>query len=296
VGGLGYDGTGKAVAEKKPVKAVVGGSAYSNAPQIGAGTWSDSVAIGETAVYRVRLDHGQRFRVTASAPAGSEDAGLTSGEAVTTRVTLFSPARLAMTTTYQSAAVDAPARATAASPEVRVRNRETPSPVAGNAAADWSTASVAGDYFVGVQLDPIQRYLIGRVMSVRLSVAADGEAAGQPQYAASSPSAPPSPTDSDRRPTSCFKPEALNVIIGNEVGTAMLQDAIWATADKLPDLADAEQTTKFIKASIISEAPPETAKSNTYVEKALAELKAEGIDVKGSESAPLTVTLNEGGD
>lgn len=149
----------------------MGGSAYSNAPQIGAGTWSDSVAIGETAVYRVRLDHGQRFRITASAPAGSEDAGLISGEAVTTRVTLFSPARLAMTTTYQSATVDAPARVTAASPEVRVRNRETPLPVAGNAAADWSTASVAGDYFVGVQLDPIQKYLAGRVMSVRLSIA-----------------------------------------------------------------------------------------------------------------------------
>lgn len=174
----------------------MGGSAYSNAPQIGAGTWSDSVAIGETAVYRVRLDHGQRFRITASAPAGSEDAGLISGEAVTTRVTLFSPARLAMTTTYQSATVDAPARVTAASPEVRVRNRETPLPVAGNAAADWSTASVAGDYFVGVQLDPIQKYLAGRVMSVRLSIAVEGTPAGQPEYASAPSSASPSPTGS----------------------------------------------------------------------------------------------------
>ncbi len=49
-------------------------------------------------------------------------------------------------------------------------------------------------------------------------------------------------------------------------------------------------------ATIITKAPPETAKSNTYVEKALAELKGEGVDVEGSGFAPLTVTLNEGGN
>ena len=160
----------------------------------------------------------------------------------------------------------------------------------------------------------------------------------------------------------------LNVINWNKVGTAMLQDAIWANSDKLSDPAYAEQTTKFIKASIkgwvyardnaeqaakivtaagsslgeshqlwqtnevnkliwpsttgvgiisdaawkqtvdiamgtknetgatiITKAPPETAKSNTYVEKALAELKSEGVDVEGKSFAPITVTLNEGG-
>jgi NitT/TauT family transport system substrate-binding protein len=42
----------------------------------------------------------------------------------------------------------------------------------------------------------------------------------------------------------------LNVIDWNDVGTAMLQDAIWAQTDKLEDKAYADQTTKFIKASI----------------------------------------------
>ena len=167
-----------------------------------------------------------------------------------------------------------------------------------------------------------------------------------------------------------FKPEDLNVVNWNDVGTAMLQDAIWANSEKLNDPAYAEQTTKFIKASIkgwvyardnpeqaakivtaagsqlgeshqlwqtnevnkliwpstvggagmisdpawkqtvdiamgtknetgatiITKAPPETAKSHTYVEKALAELKADGVDVEGSGFAPLTVTLNEGGN
>ena len=47
-----------------------------------------------------------------------------------------------------------------------------------------------------------------------------------------------------------FKPEDLNVIDWNDVGTAMLQDAIWANSEKLSDPAYADQTTKLIKASI----------------------------------------------
>ena len=150
----------------------------------------------------------------------------------------------------------------------------------------------------------------------------------------------------------------------------MLQDAIWANSEKLADAAYADQTTKFIKASIkgwvyardnpeeaativtaagspLGEShqlwmtneinkliwpstsghrhdrrrrveadrrhraraprtrparrsspkqPPETAKDNDYVDKALAELKAEGVDVDGKAFAPITVELKEGGE
>jgi NitT/TauT family transport system substrate-binding protein len=49
-----------------------------------------------------------------------------------------------------------------------------------------------------------------------------------------------------------YQPADLNVIDWNEEGTAMLQDAIWANADKLADDEDyADQTVKFIKASIM---------------------------------------------
>ena len=41
--------------------------------------------------------------------------------------------------------------------------------------------------------------------------------------------------------------------------------------------------------------PPSTAYSNEYVEKALAELRDEGVDVDGKDFAPITVTLKEGG-
>ncbi|QHC68524.1 ABC transporter substrate-binding protein [Rathayibacter sp. VKM Ac-2759] len=48
-----------------------------------------------------------------------------------------------------------------------------------------------------------------------------------------------------------YQPEDLDVINWNDVGTAMLQDAIWADADKLEsDDAYADQTVAFIKASI----------------------------------------------
>ena len=166
-----------------------------------------------------------------------------------------------------------------------------------------------------------------------------------------------------------YTPDDLNVISWNDVGTAMLQDAIWADADRLSsDDAYAEQTVAFIKASIkgwiyakdnpeeaadivtaagstlgtshqlwmtnevnkliwpstngvgmideaawqqtvdiaketqnetgatiISDDPPETAYSNEYVEKALAELEEEGVDTSGADFEPIEVTLQEGG-
>ena len=47
-----------------------------------------------------------------------------------------------------------------------------------------------------------------------------------------------------------YQPEDLDVIDWNEVGTAMLQDAIWASTDRLEEEDYAEQTVGFIKASI----------------------------------------------
>ncbi|MEL4319158.1 ABC transporter substrate-binding protein [Leifsonia sp. YIM 134122] len=167
-----------------------------------------------------------------------------------------------------------------------------------------------------------------------------------------------------------YQPDELNVINWNDVGTAMLQDAIWADADRLADDEDyADTTVAFIKASIkgwvyardnaeeaagivtaagstlgashqlwmtnevnkliwpstggigmideaawdqtvdiamktknetgatiISTDPPEDAYSNEYVEKALAELKDEGVDTMGADFAPIDVTLAEGGN
>lgn len=167
-----------------------------------------------------------------------------------------------------------------------------------------------------------------------------------------------------------YQPDDLNVIDWNDEGTAMLQDAIWADADRLASDADyADTTVKFIKASIrgwiyasqnpeeaagivtaagstlgqshqlwmtneisklifpstngvglidqaawdntvdiamsttnetgatiITADPPATAFSNKYVQQALDELEAEGVDVMGTDWEPTEVTLKEGGN
>ena len=63
-----------------------------------------------------------------------------------------------------------------------------------------------------------------------------------------------------------YQPEDLNVIDWNDVGTAMLQDAIWANSDKLerPGVRRTRRPT-FIKASIkgwvyVRDNPEEAAK------------------------------------
>ena len=167
-----------------------------------------------------------------------------------------------------------------------------------------------------------------------------------------------------------YQPGDLNVIDWNDEGTAMLQDAIWADADRLADDPDyADTTVKFIKASIkgwiysaqnpeeaagivtaagstlgqshqlwmtnevsklifpstngvglidqaawentveiaqdttnetgasiITADPPQSAYSNEYVQQALDDLEAEGVDVKGADWEPIEVTLEEGGN
>ncbi|WP_084124785.1 ABC transporter substrate-binding protein [Demequina sp. NBRC 110054] len=48
--------------------------------------------------------------------------------------------------------------------------------------------------------------------------------------------------------------------------------------------------------TIITTEPPETAYTNEYVDAALAELEADGVDVYGEDYEPIEVTLNEGGE
>jgi NitT/TauT family transport system substrate-binding protein len=166
-----------------------------------------------------------------------------------------------------------------------------------------------------------------------------------------------------------YQPSDFNLINWNDVGTAMLQDAIWANTDKLKDPTFQDTTVKFIEASIegwaycrdnpvkcrdivvakgsklgnshqlwqtnevnklvwpspkgagyidpadwartvqiamgtknadgktvITKAPDAAAYTNDYVTKALNDLRAAGVDVNGSSFAPLTVTLQPGGN
>ncbi|MBI5161594.1 MAG: ABC transporter substrate-binding protein [Micrococcales bacterium] len=57
----------------------------------------------------------------------------------------------------------------------------------------------------------------------------------------------------------------------------------------------AEKTKDNTGATIVTKAPPKSAYDNTYVKKALAQLKKEGVDTTGASFTPLTVELKEGG-
>jgi NitT/TauT family transport system substrate-binding protein len=166
-----------------------------------------------------------------------------------------------------------------------------------------------------------------------------------------------------------YQPSDFNAINWQDQGTGMLQDAIWASTDKLKsDPAYQDTATKFVAASIegwaycrdnaekcrdivvakgsklgnshqlwqmneinklvwpatngagmidktawdqtvsisqqtknqdgatvLTKAPDADAFSNDYVTKALALVKADGVDATGAGFKPLTVTLEEGG-
>jgi len=74
-------------------------------------------------------------------------------------------------------------------------------------------------------------------------------------------------------------------------GVGTIDTAAWDAT-----VAMALDTSNETGATIISEEPPASAYSNEYVEKALAELEEEGVDVVGADYAPLTVELKEGGE
>jgi len=74
-------------------------------------------------------------------------------------------------------------------------------------------------------------------------------------------------------------------------GIGTIDTAAWDAT-----VAMALETSNETGATIITEEPPATAYSNEYVEKALAELRDEGVDVDGADFEPLTVELKAGGE
>ena len=170
----------------KPTRPVLGGTSFTNAGMLEPGSWTDSPTTGETIFYRVRLETGQRLRVTAKMPASAKSWQLDAADAVTPSLMLYAPSRVQLARKDGVLQGSSTASLTLASPQVRVQNREIEQSRNRNGSAGinaaWS-ASVAGDYYVALQLEPLQAYLSGRAMPVLMNVAVDGEASGAPRYA-----------------------------------------------------------------------------------------------------------------
>ena len=197
-----YKQTGSAVPGKKPVRRVVGGSSFTNAPLLTPGSFTDAPAVGESIFYKIRLETGQRLRTTVTAPSDRDGWDLTSTETVTVASLIYTPSRVPLTKQSGVLQGDNRQKLTANSPQVRVRNREIPHGrivgTEGDPLAKASYASVAGEYYVSVQARQSTEDTSGRVLPIRLDLAVEGTASGQPEYA-TAPS--PSPSASAASPT-----------------------------------------------------------------------------------------------
>ncbi|TFB75381.1 ABC transporter substrate-binding protein [Cryobacterium glaciale] len=85
--------------------------------------------------------------------------------------------------------------------------------------------------------------------------------------------------------------EVSKLIFPSTNGVGLIDDAAWANTVDI-----ALNTKNETGATIITTEPPATAYSNEYVQQALDELEADGVDVMGADWTPTEVTLNEGGN
>lgn len=184
----------------------LGGTAFSNAPTLKPGSWTDTIAAGETLVYRVPVHTGQRLRATARFPRKGSDWSLGDANTVSPELRLYAADRSEVSEINAVLAGGRTALLTSTTPEVRIRNRQQDDPWLDKIRA----ADVAGDHFVVVSLEPGSPDLIGRLMHIQLDLAVDGKVSGEPVYAESGQSATPmtsasasaSPTGVSSSPTS----------------------------------------------------------------------------------------------
>jgi NitT/TauT family transport system substrate-binding protein len=84
--------------------------------------------------------------------------------------------------------------------------------------------------------------------------------------------------------------EVNKLIWPSTSGVGVIRKSLWDQTVKI-----AEATKDNTGSTIITKAPPSSAYSNVYVDEALKELKADGVDVLGKSWKPITVTLKAGG-
>lgn len=85
--------------------------------------------------------------------------------------------------------------------------------------------------------------------------------------------------------------EVSKLIFPSTNGVGLIDEAAW---ENTVDIA--LNTRNETGATIITTEPSATAYSNEYVQQALDELEADGVDVMGADWTPTDVTLNEGGN
>ncbi|MBO0810951.1 MAG: VWA domain-containing protein [Microlunatus sp.] len=207
------------VAAGRSAKRVVGGSSFVDAAPIGPGTYTDTIAVGETLFYKVPLTWGQRLKVTADLPQPGTPWSPDPADGFYPGLELSSPDRATLDRQSKSVTgfTGAKASFSTQTAQVRYRNRESSDP-----AVRW--VSRDGDYYIAVTLGALQHDVSGRLMRIRLRVDVIGTKTGVPTYAVSSPSPTPSasagatPTGQPATPSDGAKASAAPGRTGSGIG------------------------------------------------------------------------------
>ncbi|MFC7624054.1 VWA domain-containing protein [Microlunatus sp. GCM10028923] len=192
----------KPVDAAKQAESVVGGVAFSDAPVLQPGSYLSSIVVGETLVYQVPVQPGQRLRATLDTPVAGRKWGF-EGPGIGADLSVFSAKRALLDQQSGQVAPGSPAktvRTTAATPEIRIRNRELKGQP--NDARPVVGAAFGGNHYVMISLRPQDSDLLGVLTPVRLNIAVDGSPTGLPVYAEQSSPGPSTPGPSSPDPSS----------------------------------------------------------------------------------------------
>ncbi|MCD9198962.1 vWA domain-containing protein [Aeromicrobium wangtongii] len=167
-----------------PPTPVVGGAAFTDAPTVEPGTYSDTLRPGEQLIYKIPVGWGQRARARATLESDVQGAAELSQPGISAEMTMISPTLHSLGRTGANGgnfwSGERPVTLTAEGVEVRARNIESHS-------SAITSHSAAGDSYIVLSMGGT---LGGDGMNfaapVTLTIAVDGQENGEPRFAGKS--------------------------------------------------------------------------------------------------------------
>ncbi|HQF03830.1 MAG TPA: VWA domain-containing protein [Phycicoccus sp.] len=166
-------------------QATVGGSSFSDAPEITAGSWTEQFVPGEAIFYRVHLEWGQALRVTVPSPDNP----------------LLMPQYDAYVYSPDRAITSSGPSGMSSNKDATPVARTTPPVLYGNRASGsgQSPANLAGDYYIAIAMPtPLRDADAGSLFPVTFRVDIEGTAQPGPDYAKPESPSPSASTASVR--------------------------------------------------------------------------------------------------
>ncbi|KGJ72750.1 ABC transporter substrate-binding protein [Cryobacterium roopkundense] len=158
---------------------------------------------------------------------------------------------------------------------------------------DWNTEGTAmlqdGIWANTDKLESDEGYAATTVKFIKASIEGWIYAANNPEEAAAIVTAAGSALPSGHQ--LWMTNEVSKLIWPSTNGVGLIDEVAWANTVDI-----ALNTQNETGSTIITAEPPTTAYSNEYVQQALDELEADGVDVMGADWTPIDVTLTEGGE